>query len=171
MGHHINALLGTSEALKNFGMRLGMPVPTKLSFGLVIIPLDEQRLDAIAMSVEPTIAGFTYLTPCMAQEIAVTARGPALYIETDYFGGMGSQSAAYFENGGLRWWGAESSEEALARSSLAELYQKTASGGKSPINEGLSRLGVGRSETRDEFDEIGLQRFTSLEALGIEHDD
>ncbi len=171
MGHHINALIGTLEALKNFVTHLGSPAPTELSFGLVIIPLDEQRLDVIAMSVEPAIEGFTYLTPRMAQEIAVTISGPSLYVETEYFGGMGGQSAAYFENGELTWWGAESSEEPPVGSSLADLYEKTANCGKSPINGGLSRLGVGRSEESDEFDQIGLQRFRSLEALGIEYDD
>lgn len=171
MGHHINALIGTNEALKSFITRLGSPAPTELSFGLVIIPLDEQRLDAIAMSVEPAIDGFTYLTPLMAQEIAATVSGQTLYVETEYFGGIGGQSAAYFENGQLAWWGAESTEAPPAGSSLADLYEKTANGGKSPINEGLSRLGVVRSERCDEFDQIELQRFRSLEALGIEYDD
>lgn len=169
MGHHINALISTTEALKSFATRLGSPAPTELSCGLVIIPLDEQRLDDIAMSLEPAIEGFTYLTPLMAEKIAAALSGPTLYIETEYFGGMGAQSAAYFENGQLTWWGAKSSEEPPAGSSLADLYEKTANGGKSPINEGLSRLGVVRSAECDEFDQVGLWRFRSLEALGIEY--
>lgn len=171
MGHHINALIGTREALKNFEVRLGSPPPTELPFGLFIIPLDEERLDAIAMSVEPAIDGFTYLTPRMAEEIAVAVNGSSLYIETDYFGGMGGQSAAYFDNGMLTWWGAESSEDAPTGTSLANLYEKTANSGRSPINEGLRRLGVVRSDEHDEFDQIKLHQFRSLEALGIEYDD
>ena len=171
MGHHINALIGTNEALKSLVTRLGSPPPTELSFGLVIIPLDEQRLDAIAMSLEPAIEGFTYLTPLMAEKIAAALNGPTLYVETEYFGGMGGQSAAYFENGRLTWCGAESSEKPPAGSSLADLYERTANGGRSPINEGLRRLGLIRSEMCDEFDQIGLQRLRSLEALGIEYDD
>ncbi|MBY8822230.1 hypothetical protein [Sphingomonas colocasiae] len=123
------------------------------------------------MSVQPAIDGFTYLTPLMAEEIAAAASGPTLYLETDYFGGIGGQSAAYFENGQLTWWGAESSEEPPTGTSLADLYEKTANCGKSPINEGLYRLGVVRSGERDEFDQIGLQHFRSLEALGIDYDD
>lgn len=171
MGHHINALIGTHEALQSVISRLGAPAPTELSFGLVIIPLDEQRLDDLAISTEPAIDGFTYLTPRMAHEIAATLSGPALYIETEYFGGMGGQGAAFFAGGQLTWWGAESSEAASAGSALAFLYEKTANNGKSPISEGLRRLGVDRSTERDEFDEIGLRRFRSLEALGIEYDD
>jgi len=171
MGHRINALIGTHEALKTLVTRLGSPAPTELSFGLVIIPLDERRLDAIAVSVESAIDGFTYLTPHMAEAIAVAVNGPSLYIETDYFGGKGGQSAAYFENGRLMWQGAESSEAASEGISLADLREKGAKGGKSPINEGLSRLGVDRSEDRDEFDQIGLQKLRSLEAFGIKYDD
>lgn len=167
MGHHINALIGTHEALNALATRLGSPAPTELSFDLVIVPLDEQRLDAIAMSDEPAIDGFTYLTPHMAEEIAGATNGPALYVETEYFGGMGRQCAAYFENGRLIWWGADPRE----RTSRAELHEKPATGGKSPINEGLGRLGVARSEDRDEFDQIGLQHFRSLDALGIKSDD
>ena len=171
MGHHINALIGSHEALKTLVTRLGSPAPTELSFGLIIIPLDEQRLDAIAMSVESAIDGFTYLTPHMAEEIAVAVSGPSLYVETDYFGGKGGQSAAYFENGRLTWQGAESSEAASEGMSVADLREKRCNGGKSPINEGLSRLGVVRSDDCDEFDQIGLHRFRSLEALGIKYDD
>lgn len=171
MGHRINALIGTHEALKALVTRLGSPAPTELSFGLIIIPLDERRLDAIAVSVESAIDGFTYLTPHMAEAIAVAVNGPSLYIETDYFGGKGGQSAAYFENGRLMWQGAESSGAASEGISLADLREKRCNGGKSPINEGLSRLGVDRSEDRDEFDQIGLQKFRSLEAFGIKYDD
>lgn len=124
MAHSINALVGTNEALKSFIRRLGSPAPTELLFGLLIIPLDEQRLDTIAMSVEPAIDGFIYLTPPMAQEIAAALTGRALYIETDYFGGVGGQSAAYFENGQLMWSGADSNERPPAGSSLADLYEK-----------------------------------------------
>lgn len=171
MGHHINALIGTNEALNSLVARLGPPAPTELSFGLVIIPLDEQRLDDLAISIEPAINGFTYLTPLMAQRIAAALSGPTLYVETEYFGGIGGQSAAYFENGQLTWWGAESTETPSAGSPLAELYEKTSKGGKSPINEGLRRLGVVRSHERDEFDQVGLRRFRSLEDLGIEYPD
>jgi len=97
MGHHINALIGTNEALKSFVTRLGSPAPTELSFGLVIIPLDEQRLEAIAMSVETAIDGFTYLTPLMAEEIAAALSGPTLYVETEYFGGRGAERCLFRE--------------------------------------------------------------------------
>ena len=96
MGHHINALIGTPEALSSFVQRSSSPAATEIPFGLIVIPLDEERLDAIAMSTEPVIEGFIYLTPKIAEEISGRIEGPALYIETDYFVGLGGQSAAIF---------------------------------------------------------------------------
>ena len=171
MGHHINALIGTPEALSSLAQRFSSPAPTEVPFGLIVIPLDEERLDEIAMSVEPAIEGFTYLTPTMAEKIVNGVQGPALYVETDYFGGLGGQRSAYFENGRLSWWGADSTFQPEAGTSLADLFERTAATGKAPINEGLARLGVSRSADRDEFDQIGLGRFRSLEDLGIEYDD
>lgn len=168
MGHFINALIGTSEALSYFVAHLGTPAPTELPFGLVIIPLNERRLDSISMSDGHPIEGFTYLTPAMAEHIALATTGPALYIETEYFGGMGGQSAAYFENGKLTWWAAESSELPAVRSHLTASNDGSTDVGKSPINEGLSRIGVSRTEDCDEFDQIGLQQYRSVKDLGIQ---
>jgi hypothetical protein len=70
---------------------------------LLLLPLDEERLDALAMSTEDSLQGFTYLTPAIASEIGRALDDePALYVETDYFGGVGSQSAAYFENAAIK---------------------------------------------------------------------
>jgi hypothetical protein len=168
MGHQINALIGTQDALIRLIEQLGSPAPTALPFGLVIVPLDECRLDAIAMSTEDAIDGFTYLTPRMAAAIAAMAQGPALYIETEYFGGMGAQSAAYFQDGELAWRSAKCTEAAPSGSSLARLHEEAAASGISPINRGLMQLGVSRSDELDEFDQIGLGRFRSLEELGFE---
>jgi hypothetical protein len=173
MGHHINAVIGSSKALASLADRLGSPDPVELPFDLVIIPLDEQRLDAIAMSVEPAFDGFTYLTPTMAREIgSAISNGPALYIETEYFGGMGSQSAALFENGVLTWKDAESTIETVAaRSFLTRFFRPSAAASKSPISAGLAKLGIVGSEGQDEFDRIGLGRFRSLEDLGLHYED
>lgn len=119
-GHHINALIGHGDALASLAERLGPPGPVSLAFGLAILPLDETRLDAIAISTEASADGFTYLTPEKARTIARTvgtARAP--YIETDYFGGMGAQGAALFEHGAMVWSATESLRRNDARCSRA----------------------------------------------------
>jgi hypothetical protein len=171
MGHSINAIIGTRQALDNLASRFGPPDVVELAFNLVIVPLDEQRLDAIAMSDEASFDGFCYLKPTMAREIeSAVCNGCALYIETNYFGGTGSQSAAFFDSGQLVWKQVETTLEAVASKSwLARLFNRSVPT-KSPISQGLARLGVVASKEQDEFDQLGLIRFRSLEAFGFELD-
>jgi hypothetical protein len=174
MGHHINGLIGSPQSLSGLASRFGHPAPTHLEHGLVIVPLDEQRLDALATSDEEAIEGFTYLTATMAGEIVNALNGGrALYIETDYFGGMGGQSAALFENGALAWKDAESNLTPVPSPSwFSRLFRREdAPKPKSPISQGLARLGVVLEGYSDEFDRVGLGRFRSLDALGLGDED
>jgi hypothetical protein len=66
-------------------------------------------------------------------------------IETDYFGGMGSQSAVVYRG----------SEEIMPA--------ETDSGG--PINKALRVLGVVRQQGRDEFDTVGLGQYRDFDDL------
>ncbi|HWU73090.1 MAG TPA: hypothetical protein VN137_06365 [Sphingomonas sp.] len=157
MSHHINALIGKRSVLAGLIDRLGIPAPTDLPFDLVIIPLDEGRLDALALSSAPAYDGFTYLTPDIVSVIALALDGgAALYIETDYFGGIGGQAAGLVQNGSLVWSAVSSNENSV---SLPD---------KTPISAGLAKLGVIAEAGRDEFDEVGLVRFRSLDALGLD---
>lgn len=171
MGHHINAVIGTRTTLAEIIRVVGSPDPTPLLFDLVIVPLDEARLDALSMSVEPAYEGFTYLKPAMARAIGrLASAGQALYIETDYFGGMGAQGAALIQDGALIWQRTQSNlrpeKQASWLSTLLRAPKKLFD--KTPISEGLARLGVTASANEDEFDSVGLSRFRSLEALGLE---
>jgi len=76
---------------------------------------------------------------------AATAKGGGLaYIETEYFGGTGGQSATAFVDG----------QQVMA--------PQTARGGAGPINQALRRIGVARAEA-DEFDTIGLGERRSMQ--------
>ena len=70
MGHHINALIASRSTISNLIERLGVPKPTELTFDLWVLPLDEQRLDTLAMSTEDAYEGFTYLTPALARALS-----------------------------------------------------------------------------------------------------
>lgn len=173
MGRQINALIGKERTLANLAAKFGMPEATKTVSDLWILPLDEQRIDALAMSAEPSFDGFTYLRPQLANAIGkALGEGLALYIETAYFGGMGGQGAALFENGKLIWHRSESTFQTEKPKSLfARLIGARNSPSKSPISEGLACLGVVASNDEDEFDSAGLRHFRSMETLGIEYDD
>ena len=173
MGHHINAVIGAPRDLSALVDLLGEPRPTELPFGLVIVPLDEDRLDTISMSIEEALDGFTYLKPAMVAQLGCLMKdGRALYIETDYFGGMGGQAAALLESGSLSWTRSDSTTEPNQPPSLwTRIFRSSATSLKSPISEGLRILGVVSGSEHDEFDAVGLARFRSLEALGICYDD
>lgn len=173
MGHQINAIIGSERTLLGLAARLGPPRPTEVGLNLWALPLNEQRLDMMAMSVEPRFDGFTYLSPTLAHAIAQgLGEGSALYIETAYFGGMGDQGAALFENGKLVW---KKSESTFRSEKPKSLFARLISGQrlppKSPISEGLGSLGVVPASGEDEFDCVGLGRFRTMEAFGIEYDD
>lgn len=152
MGHHITALIGARSTPAGLTEWFGPPDPVEVAFGLVVLGLDERRLDALALSAEAVFEGFTFLTPALSAAIggALNA-GSALYVETAYFGGTGDQGAALFENGAPVWRATET----------------TAGPAPSPISRGLARLGVIPADGRDAFDTIGLGGFRSLEDLGL----
>lgn len=174
MGHRINALIGGRQVLAGLAGHLCPPEPVEIPFGLIILPLDEARLDAIATSAEPSLDGFIHLTPETAAGIGrELGEGCALYIETDYHGGAGCQGAALFEDGALVWQCAEwTTGPGERRSWFARLFgPPPPPRPKSPISEGLARLGVTASGSEDEFDLVGLGAFTSLETLGLSQDE
>lgn len=174
MGHHINALIGRRGSLASLIDRLGAPPPTDLDFELVIVPLDEARLDALVMSTEDPYEGFTYLTPQLAEELGrALDDGPVLYIETEYFGGIGGQRAALFERGTLAWRDSMSTERSTKKPTwLGRVFgARPTPPSKSPISRGLEMVGVTSLPGGDEFARLGLVRFRSLEDLGIGYDD
>lgn len=157
MGHSIIALIGPRSALAGLIGRFGHPEPVELGFDLLIMPLGEARLDMLAQFKGPPYDGFIYLGPELESEIArAVGTGPALYVETDYSGGSGSQGAAFFEAGEARWKDAASAG---------------AEGRRTPISRGLASLGVSPSADEDEFDALGLGRFRSMRALGLVEED
>lgn len=80
----------------------------------------------------------------------ISSIGPVAYIETDYYGGVGSQAGATFVNG----------EPVVIK---VEPEVKSVERTIGPINSALRALGVARTESLDEFDSLGLGRFRSME--------
>lgn len=169
MGHNINALIGRRETLSGLIEQFGAPAPTAINFDLVIVPFNEQRFDMLAVSTEPPFEGFKYLTPKMADEIGRRLEpGAVLYIETAYHGSVGSQAAAFLDHGKLVWMRAESKPVSnAARPWFRRFLQPPVRLAKSPVSDGLARLGVTAFGDDDEFDRAGLQKFRSLHSLGF----
>ena len=157
MSHNLVGLVGRPDILSRFAGLWPQPSPTTLLQEFALIGLDEARLDSLAVSDGPSIAGFVYLNADMVQAIASLGSGaePWLYFETRYFGGTGQQAAALFRAGAVEW-----------RRTSGHV-QKRDTSRKSPISEGLAEMGVKRSLLTDEFATIGLEKFRSLEDLGF----
>ena len=157
MSHNLVGLVGRPDILSRFADLWPQPSPTTLLQGFALIGLDEVRLDSLAVSDGPSIAGFVYLHADMVQAIASLGSGaePWLYFETGYFGGTGMQAAALFRAGAVQW-----------HRNSGHVQQRDKSR-TSPISEGLAEIGVKRGLLGDEFASIGLGKFRSLDDLGF----
>jgi len=180
MTHHIIALIGPSSLIEEASEHVRGPAPTALPFGLSILPLGGDQIDQLAdyrdpWNPLPTYDGFMYLGPELEAGIARAApQGRLLYVETNYFGGIGYQGATLFDAGRPVWKAILTNvHDAWPR---PPNYDSWAAGRpklefRTPISRGLSRLGVPEPTSGDEFDAVGLGRFRTLEALGVEEDD
>lgn len=148
MGHSVHLIIGQGEAVAAFLRQWPGSRGVELRAGWLAIPVDQALYDAIEAkhpgAVRPSgldVSPFG-LSEALA---AATAKGGGLaYIETEYFGGTGGQSATAFVDG----------QQVMA--------PQTARGGAGPINQALRRIGVARTEA-DEFDTIGLGERRSMQ--------
>src|ERR1700741_4006099 len=101
MAHHISGLVARREVLKRLdGQFVGQPC-FSLAEGLAFMPLDRENLDEITGPYEGKALGeFVHLTERLIDLLGLASRsGPIVYIETEYFGGVGGQGAAVVRAG------------------------------------------------------------------------
>lgn len=159
MGHSITAVIGPRKVVEQIAAAAGCPKPTDLILELVIAPLGEAQIDRLT-SLNPGqgFDGFCYLSAGLELALIAAADGGQFaYVETNYFGGAGSQAAAAYSNG-----------EAILRKAVPVTRNRPQL--ESPINSSLRALGVRGAPDRDEFDTLGLGKFRTLEALGLGSD-
>lgn len=156
MGHHITAIIGGPVPVARIAEAAHCPPPTSLQFGFHIVPLGHAQIDALANDQLGTcFEGFNYLSPNVVDAILrAIGGGMVAYIETDYFGGAGSQSAAVFRDGSVVMRAAIPVNQDPARDT-------------GPINAALKAIGLEAVIGQDEFDTLGLSRFRNLESLGM----
>lgn len=81
---------------------------------------------------------------------AEKVQGLVAYVETDYFGGFGTQGAVVWQD-------------------RKRIYRKEDDGFGCPIDDALKLLGVQRTEAQDEFDVVGLGKYRTNESwLGMD---
>ncbi|MEB2846211.1 hypothetical protein GAO09_06180 [Rhizobiales bacterium RZME27] len=155
MGQRIIGLVGKRTALNETIKIVGAQYLAPLQQDLFILPLGHSALDALATYEKPSHTGFTYLGPELEQALRnASAKDGFLYIESDFFGGIGSQAAALFRDARLIW------KEARALGEEPALFsQLLGCEAKWPVNEGLRAMGVQRRSDMDEFSAIGLHEY------------
>ena len=164
MGHALNAIIGKAPATEHFASRWVLASPLNLPQGLRLIPLTvllHDDIDALVNSREPDpFEELPYLSASAAEAIAQSSHAGALaYIETDYFGSVGSQAAVLWDKGRIR---IGPHRHTLFWNASALRYEET---GVRAINLVLKNLGVWCKADQDEFDAIGLSRFRSTHDL------
>jgi hypothetical protein len=163
LGHVIHAVIGSRVVVEEFSNRWTLAYPISLPQNFVMIPFTAALFDDIAelMSVSDPdpFAEFERLSASAEIALSEVSRVGALgYIETDFFGGCGTQSAIAWNKGKILL-GALKSEIIWNGKS----YEETPTG-KSAINQILSALGVWTDQKKDEFDMLGLGHFRDTES-------
>lgn len=139
MSHFVTAVIAKSPVVEQL-LRGRSLVAVDLRDGWILVPIDDDDLDSFDLDFSQVQDGFTYLSQDWDAYLTELSRfGSLAYIETEYFGGMGTQGATVFDGG---------------KHALSEPAK-----GEGAINLALKCLGVSAAEGIDEFDYIGLSRY------------
>ena len=148
MGHSVHLIIGQPASIAYFQHVWPAARVVELRGGWQAIPVDDPLHKAIEArypgAVRPSGLDVSPLGLGEALGDATRGGGSLAYVETDYFGGTGGQSATAWVDG----------REVMA--------PQSARGGGGPINQALRRIGVERTEADDEFDTVGLGERRSM---------
>lgn len=148
MGHFVTGIIVIESDVESIAAKTPFKQFYSLSQGFVIFPLTDELIDECIPSPQSfNIEEFTYLSEELVDMLSRASHEKFVaYIETEYFGGEGLQSATVFKNGRVVYG------------------PKQADIG--PINEALKMIGaIKKSGCHDEFESIGLAGFRSCEDL------
>jgi hypothetical protein len=151
MSHSISAFVARAPIIAALSRALGGAPYYKLrSEQFLILPVTDDAFDARVAAAgpsEPVDDDFWRLTASLCklgQECSTF--GAVAYVETDYFGGAGTQGAA-------AWFGGK------------EILAPAVSLAAGPINTALNAIGLAREGDLDEFDTLGLDGVRRMDAF------
>ncbi|MFE3648979.1 hypothetical protein ACFXO2_14250 [Streptomyces sp. NPDC059152] len=114
---------------------------------LSLLPMTDVLFDALTVAGAPELDGFRKTPARFDRALAAcSAHGPVAYVEAEYFGGVGTQSAQVWDG----------RKVVLGPVRLAEGQPDPSDG--TPISQALRRLGVAKGNHADEFDAVALGR-------------
>ncbi|MBN1349728.1 hypothetical protein JXJ21_09985 [candidate division KSB1 bacterium] len=141
MGHNISGLIAEIEVLSEYAVSKELHSPIKLKEKLGFLPLSDNHLDFLFSEQHNLDQGLIYLSEELKQEIAgISVRCAVIYIETDYWGGTGTQGATIYKD-----------RKCIFGPKVGEI---------GPISEALRIIGFqSKSKDQDEFEAFGLNKF------------
>ena len=147
MGHMIRAIIGKENVIRSISERRVNAEMISLTQRSALIFLNDSLFDDISETVDPkNTCNYPHLyflsdpVICFLKEHSAGAQ--LIYIETDYFGGYGTQAGVFFENGEMKYGPTD---------------------GNGTVNHLLKLLGVKRHLFKDEFDTLELYRYRDMD--------
>lgn len=145
MGHNVCGFIATYEHLAANVTRLPVRLFCKLRGGFGLVPFEDDGNELAVQGAE--FERFVKLTERLRRWAErESIRFAIAYVETDYCGGIGSQSAVLWRAGSVVLGPLHSGISVRPGKSVGEL----------PINQVLRCIGVVAQKPLDEFDTIGL---------------
>jgi hypothetical protein len=163
--HCIRGFIGKEELIRAFSSSWVKANIIVLLQGFSMIFLTDDLYDDIVELFDSRLETdyskfFDYLSPSIYEVLEQESRkGKLAYFETDYFGGVGSQSAILFEKGKLIIQPLKT--ETCWDEKNNNYFHKPA--GESAINTVLQELGVYKENGMDEFDSIRLGNYRRMD--------
>jgi hypothetical protein len=157
MGFCLEAVIADEAVLR----RLAEDAPVVPLHGpLSMLPMTDEYFDAVSVPGAHGLEGFWKAPAGFGNSLAACSElGPVAYVEADYFGGVGTQSAQVWHRGTV----------VLGPLRLAEGERPPSVG--SPISQALRALGVRRGRHLDEFDAVRLGRYRCTEEWLVRPDE
>ena len=161
MGHMIQGCIGNENIINEFHRLLKdcELIVEELPQQYYLLYLTDSLYDCFHTSndSEQDIEPFDYLNHSMKQFFErISLVGDFVYIETDYFGGVGAQSAGVFQDGQLRSVFVSDGSTLDTDIPYPERLKEE------PINQVLRTIGVERKKNLDEFDTLCLGNYRHM---------
>ncbi|MDO5559776.1 MAG: hypothetical protein Q4F95_09290 [Oscillospiraceae bacterium] len=147
MGHMIRGIIGKDSVMQNVSKNWRKAEKIILPQDYSLICLNDDLFDVITELIDEgntcEYPVLNYLTTSIIRFLETeSADSQLVYIETNYFGGSGTQAGVLFENGSIK-------------------TQPVCNDGA--INQLLHNIGVYKEKGKDEFDSLQLYRFRHME--------
>lgn len=153
MGHHVRGFIASEDSLRRAAASLPGAEVVPLRLGFAFLPVSEPA--GKGQGAFP-FEHLVQLTPALVAWAQEQSRlFPLAYIETDYFGGSGEQSAVAWAGGQIVFGPARTVDRFENGKYVPTPLLEGA------INRAVRHLGVERGDARDEFDALSLGRHRS----------